>query len=231
MAISKSYETPQGVPASYHRLVKVEVSEATGKVELTVAIHQSSETASAGGSPLWHEYVHIPLTDFDTDPFAVFYPALTSYAGSYLLGGASDAEPVAKALGVSDPVVDGVEVSALELFRRAKIADMRKSRDQEEFSTFAWDGSVFDATAASIGRLIGAVILAQQALAADQPFSVSWTLADNSERTLSGVEMLGVAQALGAHTMAVHAKYKTVKAALISAATLDEMREVAWPVS
>lgn len=229
MAIVKDFTTPQGISANYHKLVKLEMSAYTGTVEMMLAIYANAEAAADGAAPLWHEYVRVPIEQFEQNPFAAFYPIVTTHPGSYLVGGSSDETPAGMAFSITDAATSTPETTVLEQMREVRTVQMRQKRDEIEYGTFVWDGSTFDGSAASVGRLIGAVMMAQWAQAASQSFSVSWTLADNSERVLTGSELVSVAQALGDHVLTAHDKYKTAKAAIAAATTIAEIQAVTWP--
>lgn len=90
MAIVKEYTTPQGIDANYHRIIRIEISSVTGKLDMVVGIYASKEKAQSGCQPIWHEYVSIPINELSSDPRSAFYPLLTQYPHSYLNGGTDD---------------------------------------------------------------------------------------------------------------------------------------------
>ena len=92
MAIIKPFETPQGVTATYHRIIKAEIAVATETVDIVVAIYASPEARAANKGALWHEYQSIPFSDLTQDPRDLLYPMLAAFNASYLLGGTTDAE-------------------------------------------------------------------------------------------------------------------------------------------
>ena len=56
-------------------------------------------------------------------------------------------------------------------------------------------------------------------LTAAAPFSVDWTLADNTVRALNAQNMLDVGRALGAHIITRHAKGRALRARIDAATT------------
>jgi hypothetical protein len=90
MAIIKDYETPQGVTANYHRLVKAEFDCNNDRVLLTVAVYASPDARVDGRDLLWMEYQQVPFSAFSGDPSSALYSLLTDYDGSYLAGGVPD---------------------------------------------------------------------------------------------------------------------------------------------
>lgn len=227
MAVIKDFPTPVGVVATYHKLIKVELSATSGMAELMLAIYSGPEAYAAGSAPLWHEYVRVPIADFEQDAFSAFYPMLTSHPSSYLLGGANETAPSGLTFSVANSVLNTTDPTLLDTLRQSRLQQMKERRDAEEFGTFVWDGSAFDASPASVVRLIGAVLMSSWT----PSFSVDWTLADNTERTLTAAQLTAVAQALGANTLAAHERYKVAKTALLTATTIEEIEAVSWPVS
>lgn len=84
MALIKPYATPQGVTATYHKLLKVEINSLQEVVQLVVAIYASEEARDNNMQPIWHEYVTVPFNRLSFDPREVFYPILQEYSTSYL---------------------------------------------------------------------------------------------------------------------------------------------------
>lgn len=104
---------------------------------------------------------------------------------------------------------------------------IKKARDDAEFGGFTWDGSVFDSDSVSQSRIQGAVVLAGGV----ESFSISWTLADNSTRLLSGSEMLGVGVALGEHVNAQHERARALRAQIAAATSVNALQAIVWPAS
>jgi hypothetical protein len=117
----------------------------------------------------------------------------------------------------------------LDIARGTKRMELNNARSSAEYAHFVFDGSSFDADADSQRRIAGAVQLAGISATVGQPYSVNWTLADNTVRTLSGAEMIGVGIALGQHVQAAHETAQTLKAQLDAATTLEEVAAITWP--
>ncbi|HCP76812.1 MAG: hypothetical protein CML16_04095 [Pusillimonas sp.] len=108
--------------------------------------------------------------------------------------------------------------------RDAKWIEIKKDRQQAEFGGFTWDGSAFDSDALSQSRIQGAVQLAQL----DPNFSIDWTLADNTTRTLDAADMVAVGVALGVHVNAVHAHGRLRRQQINDAKTIQEVEQIEW---
>lgn len=110
----------------------------------------------------------------------------------------------------------------------ARWTAIKAAREGEEFGTFTWDGSTFDSDLTSQSRIQGAAQLAQIALAAGQPFSIEWTLANNTARTLDASQMIAVGMAMGAHINACHQKARALRQQIDAATSAAEIEAIAW---
>ena len=230
MAILKEFATPQGVTATYHRLVKVEISVATGMLEMVTAMYPTAEAAASGVQPVWHEYVRVPLADFVDDPRRLFYRLLTDAGTSYLAGGAADeVVNLAWAFSVVNAAPEVETPGVLQLAKAARLKTIKQWRDECEYSKFKYDGAEFDASTASQARIQGAFQLAELALATSSTFAVDWTLADDSVRSLSAQDLVGLGRALAEHVIAAHYTARALKQQVADAATVAEVDAVIWP--
>jgi hypothetical protein len=119
-------------------------------------------------------------------------------------------------------------VPTLAALQLAKWQEVKRQRSAAEFGGVQWDGSTFDSDETSQRRIGGAVQLATLALAAQQEFSIAWTLADNTVRVLSGADMIAVGLALGAHVAAQHQRARVLRAAIDAATSADELAAIQW---
>lgn len=114
----------------------------------------------------------------------------------------------------------------LDDLKAAKWEQAKSARDAAEYGGFTWDGSTFDSDSVATGRITGAAVLALMASMAGQPYSIVWTLFDNTTRVLDASQMMAVGAALGTHVQAAHdaadARRLLINAAT-SAAELDAM--------
>lgn len=116
----------------------------------------------------------------------------------------------------------------VEKARTAKRSEIKRARDAFEFGGFDWSGYCFDSNAISQQRIQGAVQLAMAAQATGEPFSIEWTLADNSVITLDGGQMLAVGLAMGQHIQAAHGKARLLKQRIDAAQSIEEFDSIAW---
>lgn len=118
--------------------------------------------------------------------------------------------------------------ATLQDLKDAKWEEIKTDRSNAEFAPFTWDGSSFDANASAIQHISGAVQMALLAQLASQPFSIDWTLAGNTVRTLSGADMIAVGIAAGTHSGAVYDHARVLRDQIKAAATADAVAAVVW---
>lgn len=121
---------------------------------------------------------------------------------------------------------EGAWVVDLPLSKSRAWANAKQVRDYKEFGPFTYNGLVFDGDVDAQRRINLAVMGAQAALIAGQPWSMDWTLADNSVVTLTASEMVAVAQALGANIAAAHEEARLKRAAIEAATTIEELENI-----
>jgi len=101
---------------------------------------------------------------------------------------------------------------------------IKVQRTTAEYAGFTWDGSVFDSDAISQQRIAGAVQLATLS----SLFTINWTLADNTVRTLNQQQMLAVGLTLGYHINTVFTKGQALRSSIESASTKEAIESICW---
>lgn len=211
--IDKSMVTPAGVAVSHHMVAQASVSSDGLSMNLIGHAWPSADQRVEGYAPAERWSAAVPIA------------ALASGAG--LL---SD---IATWLITFGPLVGGSivppESISLEDAKTLHWSEIKRQRSEIEYGGFVWDGSTFDSDETSRGRIQGAVSLALIAQGAGQPFSIDWTLADNTTRTLSGEEMIAVGLALGTHVATAFEIARQLREQIDAATTLQEVFAVVWP--
>jgi Domain of unknown function (DUF4376) len=106
---------------------------------------------------------------------------------------------------------------------------IKADRDAAEFGGFTWDSSEFDSDSMSQSRIQGAVVLSMQAIGASQTLSITWTLKNNTTRTLSETEFVSLGQALSVHVATQHTIGRNLRTAINAATTEAEVTAITWP--
>ncbi len=113
--------------------------------------------------------------------------------------------------------------------QNAKWATIKAARAAAVAAPVVWDGSAFDADPASRAAIASAATAALIADADAASFSVDWTLADNSARTLSSAEIQAVAAAMAASADAAQTIGQGLRASIYAATNTTELPGITWP--
>lgn len=158
-----------------------------------------------------------------------------TYDKHYVLNGAivpySDAELQAKnnlAQGFVWKMPDratvdtrNLDAAKVQAWERIKI-----SRAVAEVAPFVCGGATYDR---DLARISGAVQLALLANLSGSPFSVAWTLADNTVKTLDGPGMIAVGEALGVKTQSIFDTARQLRDQINAATTVTQVDAIVWP--
>jgi len=113
-------------------------------------------------------------------------------------------------------VVDNTPVPSRKL---AMVEAIKNIRDAKIAGGVSVAGiGVFDSDEAARINITGAVVMAQVAIAAGSPFTMSWKLANNSLVALNAQQMISVGVAAGTHVAACHAQAQALGVAVQNAA-------------
>lgn len=122
-----------------------------------------------------------------------------------------------------------VDPRTLDDRKAAQWALIKRARDAAEQAGFVWDGSMFDCDAISQSRIQGGALMATTALLNSAAFSIDWTLADNTTRTLDAAQMIAVGLAMGQHIDSTHQIGRALRAQIDAATTAAAINAVQWP--
>lgn len=128
----------------------------------------------------------------------------------------------------SNQSMSWVDLRGLDEIKRARWEMLRGERDALIAGGLTWGGSVFDSDAASQARIQGAVQLALLAQQLGTSYSVTWTLADNSMRTMSTQDILALGQALGAAIEAAFSRGQAAYTAIQQAQDAQAVEQVVF---
>lgn len=120
-------------------------------------------------------------------------------------------------------------VANLELARALKISELQAERNTRQSAGCDTALGTMQTDPTSRGLLNGAVTGALVAQAAGQPFSVGWTMADNSVVEHDGPAIIAAGMIVMAHVQQQHAIYETLRADVQAATDLAAIDAVQWP--
>lgn len=119
----------------------------------------------------------------------------------------------------------------LQQVKDDKWEEIKTARDTAEYGGFVCNEKRYDSDSISQQRIIGSVSMAMLAAQGAQPFSIDWTLSDNTVATLDGAGMIAVGEALGTHVATQHATARTLRTQIELALERGEVAEIVWPIT
>lgn len=207
MTILKDITLPNGVLGTHHKVIKIESIKDGTRLQAHVGSWANQESYETKKPPIWNEYIEVPAWDiFEKVEDHVF--SMPAYIG-------------------------GTKITSMPELETARINQwntIKTFRDKQEYGGFSWDNSVFDSDPQSQSRIQGGVQLAILAQQANQPFSITWTLQDNTTRILNGDDMIAVGQALAAHVQTAHTIGRVLREEINAATTVQQINAIQWPV-
>ncbi|GMB00230.1 hypothetical protein PIPA1_30290 [Pelosinus sp. IPA-1] len=116
------------------------------------------------------------------------------------------------------PTLDEIKAQAIQ-----KIKD---KRNELEEAGFEYQGKKLDSDPISSQRISLAALAAQSSLAANQPFSLEWTCADNKILTLDAEGVIGMSVALAKFSNQLHVTARDLKDKIMAATTSEEVAKI-----
>lgn len=113
----------------------------------------------------------------------------------------------------------------LDMAKKRKWEDIKLIRKQKEFSTFIFNGNVYDCDELSRSRIQGAV---QMALL-DPNITIDWTLSDNTVINMTSSDIISMGVTLGNHTNNIFNISRSLRTSIDSAITVDQVEALSWP--
>ena len=207
MSFSAPKTQPNGAFSQTHEVIRVEVSPADGTAKAVVNSFASEAAMSAVPRLInWQDTYDMPLSAV-ADPDAWLISAEGPFAGGMKL----------------------VEGTSLEIAKERLWNEIKQERDEKEASGFPYLDTIFDSDSRSVQRIVGAVLAAQAAVANGQAFTIDWTVADNSVRTLDASMVIGMPVALAGYADELHETSRVLRAQIEAAETVEEVKAVVWP--
>ena len=125
----------------------------------------------------------------------------------------------------SNETFSWVDTRNLDDLKAVKWSEIKQARVDAEAAGVTWDGSTFDSDLESQDRIQSATL---SALITGQTFTVDWTLADNTLRTLSRADMLAVCLANAAHIQKARHRARVLRGKVVAATSEAELKKVVW---
>lgn len=209
MPIVKNVRAGNGVMLGYHRVRAIEIDVPADVTSVRIQSYYD-ESAATGGLPVaWEWQFVIPSASVSGDVSVLIgvEKALTAGGESTFAGGA---------------IVRDMSDTLLASKQRAWAA-CKAARDAAEAADFVFDGVAYQP---DMQKITGAVLAAL--LPSETPFSIDWTVSDNSVVTLNASQVIGLGLALTARINSIHQYGRTMRALIDNAETPAEAYGHTW---
>lgn len=113
-------------------------------------------------------------------------------------------------------------VPTLEEAQNRKIEALKQARDQEEVEPIDVDGALFDYDEKARDRINAAII------ALEGGGEIAWTLADNTNKTVTANDLKAVIVAVAIRSNILHVKYRTLKEQVLAATSNEAVDAIEW---
>ena len=105
----------------------------------------------------------------------------------------------------------------------AKINELKLERDRREVEPIQTEKGLFDYDEKARDRIQAAII------ALNTGGQIEWTLADNTNVTVTNLDLEDVVRAVAVRSNTLHVTYRQLKEAVLAATTNEEVEEIHWP--
>lgn len=110
-----------------------------------------------------------------------------------------------------------LDLRTIDDVKQQKWLEIKAQRDSLEFGGFEFGGDIYDSNQVSQGRIMGAA-----SAGVDQ----IWTLADNSTKHLTAIELQHLYQALQLHVASAHERGRIARQLIQDAKTIEEVERI-----
>lgn len=210
MPILKLTKAANGVAVGYHKPVKLEVDFRTGTAIAVVYSHSDEAAAMAGLPVAWAWNIPINTGTLSGEDLQGFIEAALVGAGMPFEGGSVVVDQSDTLVGARD---------------RAWAA-VKAARSVAEEGYFIYDGGTYQADKARLNSSTTAALLCKTL---GLPYSETWTLADNTTRSLDDDQVLALGLALNQHLSRVFATGRTLREQINQAETIEAVNAIRWP--
>jgi hypothetical protein len=114
-------------------------------------------------------------------------------------------------------------VPALADVQAAKISELKTIRDAKEVEPIRTDKGLFDYDDKARDRIQAAII------ALNAGGRIDWTLADNTNVTVTNLDLEDVVRAVAVRSNTLHVTYRQLKEQVMAAETNEEVEAIHWP--
>ena len=126
------------------------------------------------------------------------------------------------------PTQQWVDPRTLDDHKSAKWKEIKRQRDVAEFTTFTYNNMEFDGDLDAQRRLTAYISVSKSSIAAGQPFEAEFTLANNTNVTLTAQDFVGIELAKVQAVAAAFNHASALRAQIDAATTVQEVESITW---
>lgn len=208
--IKKELVLKYGATAHFHGVANVQSSYPFSALTVTVQSYVSEQSFLAKSGLMWSEDILMPASSAQG-------VEVLDHIENWLI--ASPESPLHGGFIAPD------NSETLEAARDRAWTRVKADRARAEAGNFTYDGGQYQI---DIQRVNGAVQLATLAKMSGEPYSVTWTLTDNTTRTLDADQAIGLGLALGERIDSIYAKGRYLRNLIGGAETISAASAVIW---
>lgn len=151
------------------------------------------------------------------------------YSNLYELSEALGKEGIFIPLSISDESLAELNVTVtheeepLEVIKQRKISELKYQRDKAEVEPIEYKGYLYDYDEKARDRINAAIIALELQ---GEGATIEWTTADNEDAVVTAADLRMIIAAVAVRSNALHVAYRTAKAQVEAAGTVDEVRAV-----
>lgn len=121
-----------------------------------------------------------------------------------------------------------VDPRTLDDHKSAKWKEIKRQRDVAEFATFTYNNMEFDGDLDAQRRLAAYISVSKSSIAAGQPFEAEFTLANNTNVTLTAQDFVGIELTKVQAVAAAFNHASALRAQIDAATTVQEVEAITW---
>lgn len=201
MALFKSMVTPNGIPTTYHRIVRAELLGNENQLRVQVGSWPTEDTYILGLPAVWITNTAVPSNNLYNTVQAQLLES-SEFLNSTILA----------------------ETDPLTIIKQRKWMLIKTAQKQQEYAGLEFQGDVYQSDLENQNQIQTAVILALQ----DPQYSSSLKLLNGSIKELDAANLIALNQALITHVETLHNRAQALRLQIDAATTVEAVEQITW---
>ena len=201
MALFKSMVTPNGIPTTYHRLVRVELLGNVDQLRIQVGSWPTEETYISGAPAAWITNTAVPSGSLYTTVQTQLLES-AEFTGATILA----------------------EADLLTEVKQRKWLAIKSAQKQQEYAGLEFEDALYKSDLESQNKIQMAVISALQ----DTSYSGILELVDGSTKELDSQKLVQLNQVLITQIEMLHNRAQSLRQQIDAATTVEAVNQITW---